>query len=305
MLEFKSIDDEGVKIINEIWSKTCYYGSEYSYTYMYSWFARQEQDCLKYSYSDGIIFISFCNKNIPIFSGEKLYLPPLTTLDNMERAYAIIADYARESNIKLRVIQAPRYHISLVNKDLFDIELMDDAAEYLYKTRDIVDLKGKKYHGKRGHIAKFVKLYPDHIFREYEDSDYDAVIDLFDEWKSHKDGEERGIKREFAALNTALELRKKYGLKVGVMIVDGSLIGFSLGEVTPNNIGIVHFEKANIEYEGAYSMLTNCFAKAFLSETRLINRQEDMGMEGLRKSKQSYYPVGFAEKALFTYKLTK
>lgn len=304
-MEFKSIDDEGIKTINEIWRKTCYYGSEYSYTYMYSWFARQDPDCLKYCYKDGIVFISFCNKNIPIFSGEKLYLPPLTTLENMERAYAMIADYARELNSKLRVIQAPRYHIALVDKNAFDIELMDDAAEYLYKTRDIIDLAGKKYHGKRGHISKFVKLYPNHIFREYEDSDYDAVIDLFDEWKSHKDGEVRGINREFAALNTALELRKQYNLKVGVMIVGNELVGFSLGEITPNNIGIVHFEKANIEYEGSYSMLTNCFAKAFLSETRLINRQEDMGMEGLRKSKQSYYPVGFAEKALFTYKLFK
>lgn len=303
MLEFKNIDEEGIKLINEIWARTCYYGSEYSYTYMFSWFARHERECLKYCYCDDIVFISFCNKNLPVFSGEKLYLPPLTTLDKVERGYKILTDYARKAGInKFKIIQVPHYHSKLIDKTVFDVQFMGDAAEYLYNTRDIIELPGKKYHGKRGHIAKFVKLYPQYGFREYNDGDYDAVINLFDEWKAHKDVEINGIKHEFNALNTALEMRKEYGLKAGVLLVDNTVIGFSLGEITPNNVGIVHFEKANIEYEGAYSMLTNCFAKKFLGKTRLINRQEDMGIEGLRKSKQSYYPIGFAEKALCTYK---
>lgn len=303
MLEFKNIDEEGIKLINQIWAQTCYYGSEYSYTYMFSWFARHERDCLKYCYSDGIVFISFCNKNLPIFSGEKLYLPPLTTLDKVELAYKMLTDYAREACINnFKIIQVPHYHTKLIDSSIFDIQFMDDAAEYLYYTHDIIELPGKKYHGKRGHIAKFVKSFPQFEFREYTDRDYEAVISLFDEWKAHKDGKINGIKHEFNALNTALEMRKRFSLKAGVLLVENTVIGFSLGEITPNNVGIVHFEKANIEFEGAYSMLTNSFAKKFLFKTRLINRQEDMGIEGLRKSKQSYYPIGFAKKALCSYK---
>ena len=72
--------------------------------------------------------------------------------------------------------------------------------------------------------------------------------------------------------------------------------GFTLGEITPSNVGIVHIEKADVQYNGSYTKLMNMFAKTVLKDTKLINRQEDMGDEGLRQSKLSYKPIGYSMK---------
>ena len=76
----------------------------------------------------------------------------------------------------------------------------------------------------------------------------------------------------------------------------GKIIGFSLGEITPPNVGITHIEKGDIEYDGVYSYLCQAFAQKHYGGVRVVNRQEDMGLEGLRKSKQSYRPIGFCRK---------
>ena len=81
-----------------------------------------------------------------------------------------------------------------------------------------------------------------------------------------------------------------------VLIVDEKIIGFTLGEITPSNVGIVHIEKADVQYNGSYTKLMNMFAKTVLKDTKLINRQEDMGDEGLRQSKLSYRPIGYSMK---------
>lgn len=298
MLEFNTIDGQGLDIINAALAKTSYYGSEYSYTYMCAWLSRRKPRCLKYAVAEDCIFITFQCIDLPIFSGEVLFLPPLATLDKIERAYEILEDYCKNMNYKLKVVQVPRYHAQLLDNNKYYIEFMPSAAEYLYSPSDIITLSGKKYHAKRNHISKFTKLYA-YEFRDYTAADYDAVMRLIDVWTEQKD---ENAKWELYAIKESLELIESQNLLVGVLLVDAKVIGFSLGEITANKTAIVHYEKADITYDGAYSMLTNCFAKKNLQSAKIINRQEDMGIEGLRKSKQSYYPIGFSEKGVVTLK---
>ncbi len=95
----------------------------------------------------------------------------------------------------------------------------------------------------------------------------------------------------------ALEMVEKYdNYFADVIEYQGKIIGFSLGEITPSNVGITHIEKGDIEYDGVYSYLCQAFAQKHYGGVRVVNRQEDMGLEGLRKSKQSYRPIGFCRK---------
>ena len=82
------------------------------------------------------------------------------------------------------------------------------------------------------------------------------------------------------------------------MEVDGKIVGFETGELTASNVGIVHLEKGDTDYDGIYPSLCQMFAAKHFAGVRFINRQEDMGLEGLRKSKESYHPCGFVEKRI-------
>ena len=86
------------------------------------------------------------------------------------------------------------------------------------------------------------------------------------------------------------------GLKAAVLEIDGEIHAYTAGFINPSNVGIILFEKADPEYEGIYQAVNYLFINHSFKQCRFINRQEDLGLEGLRKAKMSYHPFGFAEK---------
>lgn len=294
-MDFKIIDESGREIIANALSKTEYNGCEYSYAYECAWMSR-EPKCLRYAVEDDIVYIAFSCVHVLASAGEIVFLPPLITLDKVEKGYLRLRDYAKEIGKPMKIICAPHEHVALLDSDIFVSENNPDYAEYLYSPEDLIELKGKKYHAKRNHIAKFKRTYQ-YEFREYNESDYDDVMKLFDIWQENKIDIDKDS-REIYALKYMLSFYKELDLKAAVLYIGAEIVGFSLGEVTANNVGIVHFEKADKNYGDAYSVLNNFFAEKYLSGVRVINRQEDMGIEGLRKAKLSYYPIEFQEKWL-------
>lgn len=294
-MDFEIIDEKGREIIANALSKTEYNGCDYSYAYECAWMSR-EPKCLRYALDDDIVYIAFSCVHMPASAGEIVFLPPLTTLDKIEKGYMRLREYAKEIDKPMKIICAPSEHVSLLDTDIFVVENNPDYAEYLYSPEDLIGLKGKKYHAKRNHIVKFKRSYQ-YEFREYTEADYDDVMKLFDIWQENKIDTDKDS-REIYALKYMLSFYRDLGLNAAVLYVGTEIVGFSLGEVTSNNVGIVHFEKADTNYDGSYSAINNFFAEKYLSGVRVINRQEDMGIEGLRKAKQSYYPIGFQEKWL-------
>ncbi len=169
-----------------------------------------------------------------------------------------------------------------------------DNFEYIYDTQDMCNLEGKKYHAKRNHINKLLK---DHTFeyRLYTKEDYDACIALYDEWAQNKGGVSQGYENELLACKDALTYIDTLGLKCGLLYIDGKLEAFSIGEKF-DDMAIIHFEKANPDIQGSFALINREFARNEWSDLKYINREEDMGIEGLRKAKMSYYPVCLKEK---------
>lgn len=165
--------------------------------------------------------------------------------------------------------------------------------EYVYLAEDLSTLSGKKLHAKRNHINKLLAEHT-YEYRKYTENDYDACIALQKEWIHCKDDFPEGCE-ELEVIKRALCNLDKLDLKCGLLFVDGQLQGFSIGEAF-GDMAIIHIEKANANLEGAFPLINREFVRNEWSGMKYINREEDMGIEGLRKAKLSYNPVFLLEK---------
>lgn len=173
----------------------------------------------------------------------------------------------------------------------FEISTSRDDYDYIYSADELKELKGKRFHSKRNFVNRFFATY-DYVFRDYVDSDYDKVVGLYDKWE---DSEGVSGMRERFAIIRALTTIKELGASIGVLYVGDNLVGFAISYVDGT---VVHscYEKADRDYVGAYQALNMLMARRYFPNGSLVNRQEDLGDEGLRKAKLSYNPKIILEK---------
>lgn len=175
-----------------------------------------------------------------------------------------------------------------------------EGFEYLYDTQALIDLKGKKYHTKRNHCNAFERNYNYEI---KEITSHDIITDcinLFDKWQQNKSLSSRNLILERDLIIDILTNINTLNLKSIALYVDEEIVGFTIGELLSENMGVIHIEKANTDYIGVYSFLNREFLKFAFSNTKIINRQEDCGDEGLKKAKEGYKPTRKLEKYLIS-----
>lgn len=183
----------------------------------------------------------------------------------------------------------------------FNIEYNRDEADYIYEYKTLAELKGKKLHGKRNHINRFEENYPDYIYEAIDEGNYMECVELAYNWEQDNNPEGSEDKQyERAIIETALNNMKELGLKGGLIRVDGRVIAFTLGEPINDKCFVVHFEKAYADIQGAYPMINREFVRRELKGYKYINREEDLGIPGLRHAKTSYQPVRLVDKGIVT-----
>jgi hypothetical protein len=174
--------------------------------------------------------------------------------------------------------------------DFFDISFNDSSSDYIYRRDLLANLTGKKFHSKRNHIAQFKKKY-NWQYKPLSQADFDEIILLSTKIYNQKKGytEKSEISEQFA-INAFLENYNALNLSGGVLYVDDKLIAFTIGEPINSETFGIHIEKADVDFHGSYAMINQCFAKTIPENYIYINREEDLGIKGLRKAKESYYP---------------
>jgi len=179
------------------------------------------------------------------------------------------------------------------NPDLgrfFKVEIDHDNGDYIYSSQKLVDLAGNKLHKKRNLINQFLGLVPDYASLPLQASDLGACLDLAEKWCRQRtcqeldfDHETSALKRAFAHFNE-LELR-------GLKICQGQyMLAFSVFSQLNSNMADVHFEKFVPEIKGIGQVINWETAKTLAPEYKYINREQDLGIEGLRQAKRSYDP---------------
>ena len=173
----------------------------------------------------------------------------------------------------------------------FTYSVNRDRADYLYLREKLVTLSGKKLQPKRNHISKFKRTYPNYEYRTLTPDLVADCIRLGEEWCRTSDSrEQRAMLAEQQMIAYALQHIDELHIVGGTLFVEGEMVAFTFGARINAETFDVCVEKADTRYEGAYAMINNEFVSRLPEDITYINREEDLGLEGLRKAKLSYQP---------------
>lgn len=178
-----------------------------------------------------------------------------------------------------------------------------ESGDYIYRTTDLAALSGKKYSKKRNHIKQFKAKRPGHRFEPLTSENLQDARLVEEKWleevlAANAAGDDLKIEKEiiFSALENFDRFEKDCGMTGGLLYVDDKPAAFCVASLLSAAVIDVHFEKCLSPYarDGGYAVINNEFSKSV--KTEFINREEDLGIEGLRKAKLSYYPTDILEK---------
>ena len=291
MIDFQPIRPEDLEKYSPFLHSGKSRGCEYSFANLYLW-GRQ-----KAAVAEGqmVLFSQFNRKTVyPYPAGEGEVKPVLE---------AIIRD-SQERGIPCRIT-------GLDSEDIAEMERMfpgqfsyhcdRDSYDYVYAIDDLADLKGRKYQRKRNHYNRFRDSYPDYTIEPITQENIPQVQQMLEDWYAQRkqtdpDGD---YLMEQSAIYRALRHYDQLGLEGIVLVYEGRILAMTIGSRLSPDTYDIHFEKACAEADTAYTVI-NCEFARFLRtrhpEVQFLNREDDLGIEGLRKAKLSYYPHHLVEK---------
>lgn len=180
-----------------------------------------------------------------------------------------------------------------------------DRFDYVYSIPELIALSGRKFHKKKNHFNKFLQTYPQFVFEEVKEGHIDEILSTYERWYALSPNPDESLSNEKRGIHSILEdfalLSRPsqdglFALKGGLLRVDGEIIAFSFSEAISSQSIVAHIEKANTAFLGVFQAINQqCLANLW-SEYQWVNREEDLGIEGLRKAKLSYQPTHLLEK---------
>lgn len=229
---------------------------------------------------------------------ELAFSLPLGALP-MEESIGILKTYCQQVNKQLVLSAVPEEAMKeLSEKFACTVCKLQDWTDYLYDGEQLSTLPGSLYHKKRNHVSKYRRLYPNSVYERIGQGNLDEVLSFFTFYRQQYDKLSPIFHNEMEMTACVLENFADFGFIGAVLKVDDKIIGFTIGEVIRDTL-YVHIEKADRSFDGVYETLNMSFARDILKhypEVKYINREEDVGDEGLRKAKLSYHPVCLLDK---------
>jgi hypothetical protein len=210
-----------------------------------------------------------------------------------------VTEYCRNREIPVIFYTVTNEDIGILRAFFNTVNVIkeDDWSDYLYWASDLKELPGRKYHGQKNHINFFYKTHTHFSFEEITKANIAEVIDFYKNYGLKAVTDSDVFLEEHYKTLEVLENYDIYGLLGGFLRIDGAVEAFSIGEIC-NDVLFIHIEKANLKLRGAYQVVNNEFARyyALKENVEYINREEDIGDEGLRISKKSYHPCEIVQK---------
>jgi hypothetical protein len=290
MITFKDITLEDKEAITSITMNSERKNCDLSFSNLCSW--RFMYDT-KFAIVDGFLLFKFYMNN------QLAYMMPVGEGDLKKILEAIIDDAASEgeSFLMYGVCNNMKDEIEKLMPGKFCFSSNRDYVDYIYLRTDLAELKGKKFQPKRNHANKFYKTYTDYEYMPITADRISECLRLEEEWcKANDCGQQNGLGNERKSLTYALNHFDELGLTGGILYVNGKIAAFTFGMPINHETFGVHVEKADTLIEGAYNIINQEFAKHIPEQFVYLNREEDLGIEGLRKAKLSYQPTILLEK---------
>ncbi|MDR0765921.1 MAG: phosphatidylglycerol lysyltransferase domain-containing protein [Odoribacteraceae bacterium] len=294
MITFKKIELEDREILSPLLVATGNRDCNLSFVNLYSW---QFLTRGSYAVVDGTPVIRF------VLEGDRVFyhVPAGSEHRGAILEQLMAGDRARGDATRLfGVFPALSAWLDEEFPGKFRYRVNRDSFDYIYARQELVDLKGKDFQAKRNHVNKFTRTYA----YDYAPLTPDLVsrcLALEEEWYRQRGSTMSGsLSNERKALTLALQHARELDLLGGVLRVEGKVVAFTYGTPLTGDTFNVHIEKADSSVDGAYNMINRELARRVPVEYLYINREEDLGLPGLRKAKLSYRPrflleKGFAE----------
>ena len=283
MLEFKSLEIKDKALINRYLEKCGRRNCESNFSTIFNWGGALGT---KFAITDGTLLMGFEKEE------EVLFYPPLG--EHIEPAVREAIDYAETRGKRLQFVTLSEAMAGQICAEFpaFESEYNEDYSDYVYLAEKLQTLSGKKLHGKRNHISRFEKTY-NYEFSLIGPEDYKDCLEINYEWcKENGSCTSESAQNELCAIRRCFAHFEQLDVTGGILRVDGKAIAFTVGSrlYPGSDTYNIHFEKALGGYEGAYPAINKYFANTLPENIVFINREEDMGLPGLRKAKQSYRP---------------
>lgn len=293
MLDFRPICLEDRAWIEPVMQAAAGHGSEFSFVNLYLWGDQRVASV------DGTpVFLSN-------FSGSLTYPWPVGCRD-LPGTLELLRQDACERGIPLRLfglLPEERDRLEALCPGRFRFHSVRDSADYVYETEQLAQLHGKKLQAKRNHCNRFEAAYPDYRVLPLTADQLPRCRAFTDEWyRLHfLENDPADYALEQRAIGLAFDHFDALGMTGLVLEVEGKVVAFAMGNPIRPDMFDVNFEKARADMNGPYPMINREFARRIAQEQpqyRFLNREDDMGLEGLRRAKESYIPDLLLEKLL-------
>lgn len=235
---------------------------------------------------------------------------PVGEEEAVRQVLAEIMEMAKTEEKKLQLYAVTKDEFEKLEQwfpGIFEIQYDRENADYVYETEKLASLSGKKYQAKRNHINRLCANYAeDWKYEPLSAENTEECMEMLHQWylrqEQAEDPEEQ--EAEIKVAENSLKYLDELHFQGGVLRIQGKVAAFCIGERACEKTFIVHIEKAFADIQGAYPMINQQFVlNELLGKYEFVNREEDMGIEGLRKAKLSYHPVFLLEKGTVTYKI--
>jgi len=301
----KEINLEDQAFFNSYFQKYPPQTSEFTFTNLYMW--RNFYGFVFMEWKDHLLLFSrdiFKVKKIPA-SGNKesfYFFPPIgpNPADVIISLFKDIKD-VEFHRVPEQTVENVRNHIKFSS---LNIDIMEDRDnwDYVYEIEDLKNLPGNRYRQNRRWLNKFLENY-EYDFKVLTETEVALCKKLQLEWcvlRQCEDDEE--LKEEEQAIYDALDNFSTLGFQGALICVDDKCAAYTFGEMLNPETLVIHVEKAHMDYEGAYQAIGNLFLKNTIKNVIYVNREQDLGVPGLRRAKESYKPIRMEQKSILYQK---
>lgn len=271
--------------------------SEFTFTYLMMWGLGGK---IQVAEQEDVLYIRLQFKpNYPFF------FPPIPKkLDqkmDYQRMLSVVLDHVASKGKKpiFHCVVGPFRQLFRRHCKNYVLKTDRNSYDYIYLAENLIHLKGRRYHSKRNHINQVLSNYQVE-YRPLTEDMFLECMDVYEKWLDEKDLEQPGIQNERDAIRFLIPNMDALGVTGGAIYnqANNQLLAFTLGEQIREDMALIHVEKADPQISGLYAVINQQFAANEWEHVNYINREEDMGLEGLRRAKQSYHPVTLLEKCM-------
>lgn len=301
IIDFKMLGKEDKPVLDKFFHARYYENSHLNFTNFYMWRTPYH---IQWKVEDDVLYM------INEYDGVLASLQPFCEPEKWPEATKKILAFFEEQGRPVYLMGLEKDYAAYLQGEgqslaAFDVKDDRDNADYVYLAEKLIALSGRKLHSKKNHLNAFHKLYPQAEYLPITNDLIPACRKELESWYAMRSEDLQNdpfIGYERAAIHEVFDNYEAFQLKGGVIRIDGRVVAFTFGEALNTDTAVIHVEKADPNVRGAYPAINQGFVEHVWSNMTYINREEDMGLPGLRKAKESYKPEKMIEKFNATVK---